>query len=251
MGVAAARPRAALSQCSWQPMMNEFASLHWDSARECVMTSAQHASGTDRIAEVVRSRGYGAEDIVVNLQGDEPMMPAEVIARVAGALRETASADMATAVAPIESLQEFLDPNCVKALRAADGRALYFSRAPVPWPRDSVAADLPTRFAGAWRHIGIYAYRVRSSAAVRGLGADAARDDREAGAVARFGAWHAHPSSDTGRSAAGRRGYASGPGTRSSHAAQRLDLGPHSPMDLRRKASLLRSISARTPESSR
>jgi 3-deoxy-manno-octulosonate cytidylyltransferase (CMP-KDO synthetase) len=129
---------------------------------QCVMTSAQHASGTDRIAEVVRSRGFLDEDIVVNLQGDEPMMPAEVIARVAGALRETESADMATAVAPIESLQEFLDPNCVKALRAADGRALYFSRAPVPWPRDSVAADLPTRFAGAWRHIGIYAYRVRT-----------------------------------------------------------------------------------------
>ncbi|HXI49761.1 MAG TPA: 3-deoxy-manno-octulosonate cytidylyltransferase [Steroidobacteraceae bacterium] len=129
---------------------------------DCLMTSAQHASGTDRIAEVVRAREFAADDIVVNLQGDEPTMPAEVIAKVAGALRDAAFRDIATAVAPIASLREFLDPNCVKALRAADGRALYFSRAPVPWPRDNVVAGEPTSFAGAWRHIGIYAYRVRS-----------------------------------------------------------------------------------------
>jgi 3-deoxy-manno-octulosonate cytidylyltransferase (CMP-KDO synthetase) len=129
---------------------------------DCLMTSQHHASGTDRIAEVARLRGFGPDDIVVNLQGDEPMMPAEVIAGVAQALQDTPRADIATAVAPIQSLREFLDPNCVKALRASDGRALYFSRAPVPWPRDSVAAGRPTRFAGAWRHIGIYAYRVRS-----------------------------------------------------------------------------------------
>lgn len=133
----------------------------------CVMTSVHHASGTDRIAEVVRAGEFAPEDIVVNLQGDEPSMPAEVISNVAGALRDAALSDaalsdMATAVAPIESLREFLDPNCVKALRAANGRALYFSRAPVPWPRDNVAAGEPTSFAGAWRHIGIYAYRVRS-----------------------------------------------------------------------------------------
>jgi 3-deoxy-manno-octulosonate cytidylyltransferase (CMP-KDO synthetase) len=129
---------------------------------DCLMTSAQHASGTDRIAEVVRAGEFAADDIVVNLQGDEPTMPAEVIAKVAGALRDVAFRDIATAVAPIASLREFLDPNCVKALRAADGRALYFSRAPVPWPRDSVVAGEPASFAGAWRHIGIYAYRVRS-----------------------------------------------------------------------------------------
>lgn len=129
---------------------------------ECIMTSAQHASGTDRIAEVVRARGFAAEDIVVNLQGDEPTMPAEVVFAVARALRDVALSDIATAVAPIESLREFLDPNCVKALRGGDGRALYFSRAPVPWPRDNVVAGEPASFAGAWRHIGIYAYRVRS-----------------------------------------------------------------------------------------
>ena len=129
---------------------------------DCAMTSAQHVSGTDRIAEAVRAKGLPADDIVVNLQGDEPAMPASIVARVAAALREVPGREIATAVAPIESLRDFLDPNCVKALRASDGRALYFSRAPVPWPRDSVTADRPSAFSGAWRHIGIYAYRVRS-----------------------------------------------------------------------------------------
>jgi len=129
---------------------------------DCVMTSPQHASGTDRIAEVVRARGIAADQIIVNLQGDEPMMPAAVVSEVAEALRARPQIDIATAVAPILSLAEFRDTSCVKALRARDGRALYFSRAPVPWPRDSVAAGGPTQFAGAWRHIGIYAYRVQS-----------------------------------------------------------------------------------------
>jgi 3-deoxy-manno-octulosonate cytidylyltransferase (CMP-KDO synthetase) len=131
-------------------------------AADCVMTSADHVSGTDRIAEAVRARGLPADAIVVNLQGDEPAMPAEVISSVAQALHEEAGRDIGTAVAPIQSLEEFLDPNCVKALRARDGRALYFSRAPVPWPRDDISAGRPTSYAGAWRHIGIYAYRVRS-----------------------------------------------------------------------------------------
>jgi 3-deoxy-manno-octulosonate cytidylyltransferase (CMP-KDO synthetase) len=129
---------------------------------DCVMTSANHVSGTDRIAEAVRARGLAADAIVVNLQGDEPAMPPAVISGVARALHEVPGSDIATAAAPIESLQEFLDPNCVKALRALDGRALYFSRAPVPWPRDNIVGDRPASHAGAWRHIGIYAYRVRS-----------------------------------------------------------------------------------------
>ncbi|MEA3150009.1 MAG: 3-deoxy-manno-octulosonate cytidylyltransferase synthetase [Gammaproteobacteria bacterium] len=126
---------------------------------ECVMTG-DHASGTDRMAEVVRRRGFDADEVVVNLQGDEPLMPSSVIAEVAAALGP--GIDIATAVAPIETLAEFWDTSCVKALRARDGRALYFSRAPVPWPRDHVSDHRPTVFAGAWRHIGIYAYRVRS-----------------------------------------------------------------------------------------
>jgi len=138
----------------------------FDSARGFVavwlMTSARHASGTDRIAEVARARGFAPDAVVVNLQGDEPMMPPAVLHEIADVLNTRPEIDIATAAAPIQSLAEFLDPSCVKALRARDGQALYFSRAPVPWPRDGVAAGLPTRFAGAWRHIGIYAYRVRS-----------------------------------------------------------------------------------------
>jgi 3-deoxy-manno-octulosonate cytidylyltransferase (CMP-KDO synthetase) len=129
---------------------------------ECLMTSPQHASGTDRIAEVARTKGFAADDIVVNLQGDEPMMPPATVNEVAEALNARPQIDIATAVAPIRSLAEFLDPSCVKALRARDGQALYFSRAPVPWPRDDAAAGKPLPFAGAWRHIGIYAYRVGS-----------------------------------------------------------------------------------------
>jgi 3-deoxy-manno-octulosonate cytidylyltransferase (CMP-KDO synthetase) len=129
---------------------------------DCVMTSRLHASGTDRIAEAAQAKGFGADEIVVNLQGDEPMMPAGVIREVADALSRHQKFDIASAVAPIQSLKEFLDPSCVKALRAQDGQALYFSRAPVPWPREHVADGKPTQFAGAWRHIGLYAYRVRS-----------------------------------------------------------------------------------------
>jgi 3-deoxy-manno-octulosonate cytidylyltransferase (CMP-KDO synthetase) len=129
---------------------------------DSVMTSSQHASGTDRIAEVVRAKGFAPDDIVINLQGDEPMMPASVVNAVAQALSARPQVDIATAAAPIQSLSEFLDPNCVKAVRSLDGRALYFSRAPVPWPRDHAVGGPPTRFDGAWRHIGIYGYRVRS-----------------------------------------------------------------------------------------
>ena len=129
---------------------------------DCVMTSTAHASGTDRIAEAARVRGFNGADIIVNLQGDEPMMLPQVIAELADALQTRPSVDIATAVVPIASLDEFVDPNCVKALAAGDGRALYFSRAPVPWPRDSIVGGRPTTFEGAWRHVGIYAYRVRS-----------------------------------------------------------------------------------------
>jgi 3-deoxy-manno-octulosonate cytidylyltransferase (CMP-KDO synthetase) len=129
---------------------------------DCRLTLGTHLSGTDRIAEVARGGGYSAEDIIVNLQGDEPLMPAAVVSNVAEALAERPQMQIASAVAPIQSLAEFLDPNCVKAVRARDGSALYFSRAPVPWPRDRAAGGRPTEFSGAWRHIGIYAYRVRS-----------------------------------------------------------------------------------------
>jgi 3-deoxy-manno-octulosonate cytidylyltransferase (CMP-KDO synthetase) len=129
---------------------------------DVALTSAQHASGTDRIAEVVRARGMSAEEIIVNLQGDEPLMPAHVLSDAAAALGERPQVDIATVAAPILSLEEFLDPSCVKALRAHDGSALYFSRAPVPWPRDRLSDGRPAAYEGALRHIGLYAYRVKS-----------------------------------------------------------------------------------------
>ncbi len=129
---------------------------------DCVMTAVTHASGTDRVAEVVRLRGWRAMDLVVNLQGDEPLIEPDLIARLAAVLQQHAEVDIATPVAPVQSLAEYLDPNCVKAVRREDGRALYFSRAPIPWPRDAAAGGQPTQYQGAWRHIGLYAYRVQS-----------------------------------------------------------------------------------------
>ncbi len=131
-----------------------------DFGADCAMTAAAHTSGTDRIAEVVRQRQWSPADIVVNVQGDEPHIEPQLIDALAEALRARPQIDIATAVAPVLSLSEFLDPNCVKAVRADDGRALYFSRAPVPWSRDRLAAGQPSHYEGAWRHIGIYAYRV-------------------------------------------------------------------------------------------
>jgi 3-deoxy-manno-octulosonate cytidylyltransferase (CMP-KDO synthetase) len=128
----------------------------------CAMTQASHASGTDRVAEVAEQRHFADDDVIVNLQGDEPLIEPQMVADLAAALRERADFDIATAVAPVASLEEFLDPNCVKAVRAIDGRALYFSRAPLPWPREHSEAGRPASFRGAWRHIGIYAYRMRS-----------------------------------------------------------------------------------------
>ena len=97
-------------------------------------------------------------------------MPPAVPRRRRGALRERPGCAIATAATPIATLEEFLDPSCVKALRAVDGEALYFSRARVPWPRDAAAGDRPAEFKRRIGHIGIYAYRVRSLLAVRGPG---------------------------------------------------------------------------------
>jgi 3-deoxy-manno-octulosonate cytidylyltransferase (CMP-KDO synthetase) len=129
---------------------------------DVAMTSAEHVSGTDRIAEVARARGLAPETIVINLQGDEPLMPPAVPGRLAAALVEHPECGIATAAAPISSLAEFLDPSCVKALRSLSGEALYFSRACVPWPRDSATVGRPSDFSQAFRHIGIYGYRVKS-----------------------------------------------------------------------------------------
>jgi 3-deoxy-manno-octulosonate cytidylyltransferase (CMP-KDO synthetase) len=144
-----------------------------------VMTGA-HASGTDRIAEVARSRGWARQEIVVNVQGDEPLMPAALIGQVAGLLEAQPQADIATLATPIESLEELLDPNVVKVVTDARGMALYFSRAPIPWNRDGAGAGLDSQsdWGGARRHRGIYAYRVAALLRVAQL-APGALEERE------------------------------------------------------------------------
>ena len=125
------------------------------------MTDPAHASGSDRLAECARIAGWGDEDIVVNLQGDEPFAPASGIRAVADTLASS-GAPMATLATPVEDATTLFDPNAVKLVRADNGDALYFSRAPIPWARDAFAANRDALPAGdAWlRHIGIYAYRV-------------------------------------------------------------------------------------------
>lgn len=126
------------------------------------MTHVDHASGTDRIAEVAERFGWMDDEIVVNVQGDEPLIDPSLIASVAAALDADPGAAIATAAHPIAGAEEFFNPNVVKVVADAGGRALYFSRAPMPWHRDGFASDrgrLPEGFA-AMRHIGLYAYRV-------------------------------------------------------------------------------------------
>lgn len=136
------------------------------------MTAATHPSGTDRIGEAIRVLGLAPEDIVVNLQGDEPLMPPGLLRDVAARLDRDRSAVMATACHPISDMETLHNPNTAKVVCNADGYALYFSRAPIPWPRDRMSGDdaAPIRAA---RHIGVYAYR--------------------AGFVARFCAWGSSP----------------------------------------------------------
>ena len=129
-------------------------------ARVC-MTSPDHPSGTDRLQQVVQDLVLPSEHIVVNVQGDEPLMPAAVIDQVANNLQQNESAAIATLSEPITDLEELRNPNAVKVVCDENGLALYFSRAAIPWPREHFSTEslaMPTT--GSWdRHIGIYAYR--------------------------------------------------------------------------------------------
>ena len=124
------------------------------------MTSPGHASGSDRLAECARIAAWSDDTVVVNLQGDEPFAPAAGI-RACAEVLHASGADMSTLATPIDDVDALFDPNTVKLARAANGDALYFSRAPIPWPRDAFQRDRTRMPAdGAWlRHIGIYGYR--------------------------------------------------------------------------------------------
>jgi len=117
-----------------------------------LMTRAGHASGTDRIAEAAAALGLGGGDIVVNVQGDEPLIEPGLIREVAAVLERSGEASMSTACHPIHDEASLANPNVVKVVLDAKGFALYFSRAAIPYPRQGRAA--------AYRHIGIYGYRV-------------------------------------------------------------------------------------------
>lgn len=117
------------------------------------LTAAEHASGTDRIAELARRFAWSDDQIVVNVQGDEPLISPLCIAQTARLLAWHPRAAIATLVAPLEGEAEFRDQNVVKVVTDKDGWALYFSRAPIPWPRDGA---MPS---GVRRHIGLYGYR--------------------------------------------------------------------------------------------
>jgi len=123
------------------------------------MTSADHVSGTDRLQEVVTQLGLPQDAIVVNVQGDEPLIPPAVINQVAANLAAALDASVATLCEPVQSRDDFENPNIVKVVADANGRALYFSRAPIPFPREGVTDPIAAE-ALCRRHIGIYAYRV-------------------------------------------------------------------------------------------
>jgi 3-deoxy-manno-octulosonate cytidylyltransferase (CMP-KDO synthetase) len=139
------------------------------------LTASDHASGSDRIAEVIERRGWGEDDIVVNLQGDEPCMPPLLVDQVAADLAAHPGAAVATLCAAIDDAAVLFDPHVVKVATDAEGFALYFSRAPIPWHRDEFLGSRSRLPAAVpfLRHIGLYAYR--------------------AGFLARFVAWPPSP----------------------------------------------------------
>ena len=147
---------------------------------EALLTSPEHPSGTDRLAEAAAQLALAGTEIVVNVQGDEPLIDPALIAGVAQLLANTPSASIATAAHPIDRAADFFDPNVVKVVCDESGIAAYFSRAPIPWAREAFAGAAekpPTRLPEgfpALRHIGIYAYRAAFLAAFRGLAPTAA-----------------------------------------------------------------------------
>lgn len=136
-----------------------FSAIHEHGFKAC-MTRTDHPSGTDRIAEVATQLNWPDDTIVVNVQGDEPLIPPQLIRAVAQHLHQHTECAMATACHPLHDADAMRNPNIVKTVLDKNGNALYFSRAPIPYPRDDFFSDnLPTNIP-VLRHIGIYAYRV-------------------------------------------------------------------------------------------
>lgn len=132
-----------------------------DFGGHCLMTRREHSCGTDRLAEVAQRMGWDEEAIVVNVQGDEPLLPPALIQLAADTLAVHPECGIATLASALTDYQQVLATQCVKVVTDHAGRALYFSRAPIPWDRDAFAAAKPSLNGPHWlRHIGLYAYRV-------------------------------------------------------------------------------------------
>lgn len=128
-----------------------------------IMTSSNHNSGTDRLAEAVTKLEFNDDDIVINLQGDEPLIPISLLDQVAQLLERDKEAGIATLIQPITSFVDLNNPNIVKVAIGEDKKALYFSRAPIPYPRDDFASGETNMPQGNYyRHLGLYAYRVKT-----------------------------------------------------------------------------------------
>lgn len=123
-----------------------------------VMTLASHTSGTERLTEVANKLGWADDTVIVNCQGDEPLIPPKLIHKTAMALMEQDIAQVASLCAPIKEKEEVFNSNAVKVVRDAQDYALYFSRAPIPWDRDSFPAGMLNDQVEHYRHIGIYSY---------------------------------------------------------------------------------------------
>ncbi|CAB1213239.1 3-deoxy-manno-octulosonate cytidylyltransferase [Acinetobacter bouvetii] len=127
---------------------------------DVVLTSADHPSGTDRLSEVARIKGWASEDIIVNVQGDEPLLPAQLVKQVAQLLEDKPDCSMSTLCEPIHHLEEFQRDSIVKVVMSKYNQALYFSRATIPYDRDGAKQAVQQLHSQAYRHLGLYAYRV-------------------------------------------------------------------------------------------
>jgi len=154
-----------------------------------VLTRSDHASGSDRLAEACEKLGLDGDDVVVNVQGDEPLIDPELVGAVATLLGARTDCVMSTAAHPLADRAEYTNPNVVKVVLDAAGRALYFSRAPIPWWRDGAQrSELPTP--APLRHLGLYAYR---AAFLRGFPALAAAEVEQCEALEQLRVlWHGH-----------------------------------------------------------
>lgn len=128
---------------------------------DVVMTSPNHPSGTDRLSEVARIKGWDGQDIIVNVQGDEPLLPARLVQQVADLLQAKPECSMSTLCEPIHELDEFQRDSIVKVVMSKQQQALYFSRATIPYDRDGAKLAQAKLHDSAYRHLGLYAYRVQ------------------------------------------------------------------------------------------